>query len=56
MDDALYERMTKLAAEFESSLGNRLQWYLRLKALWATNYVSGRSTVLWLRVATSHAT
>lgn len=40
MDDAGYERMTNLAAEFESSLGNRLQWYLKLKALWAANYVS----------------
>lgn len=43
MDDKEYERMTKLAAEFESSLGNRLQWYLKLKALWASNYVSGWS-------------
>lgn len=41
MDDTQYERMTKLATEFESSLGNRLQWYLKLKALWASNYVSG---------------
>lgn len=40
MDDAQYERVTKLATEFESSLGNRLQWYLKLKALWVTNYVS----------------
>uniref|UniRef100_A0A671YA96 carnitine O-palmitoyltransferase n=1 Tax=Sparus aurata TaxID=8175 RepID=A0A671YA96_SPAAU len=40
MDDTQYERMTNLAAEFESSLGNRLQWYLKLKALWAANYVS----------------
>ncbi|KAK2820306.1 hypothetical protein Q5P01_023265 [Channa striata] len=40
MDDAQYERMSKLASEFESSLGNRLQWYLKLKALWASNYVS----------------
>ncbi|XP_037547327.1 carnitine O-palmitoyltransferase 1, liver isoform isoform X2 [Nematolebias whitei] len=40
MNDAEYERMTKLAAEFEGSLGNRLQWYLKLKALWASNYVS----------------
>uniref|UniRef100_A0AAQ5YSF3 carnitine O-palmitoyltransferase n=1 Tax=Amphiprion ocellaris TaxID=80972 RepID=A0AAQ5YSF3_AMPOC len=40
MDDTEYERMTKLAAEFESNLGNRLQWYLKLKALWAANYVS----------------
>ncbi|XP_039644544.1 carnitine O-palmitoyltransferase 1, liver isoform-like isoform X1 [Perca fluviatilis] len=40
MDDRQYEHMTKLASEFESSLGNRLQWYLKLKALWSTNYVS----------------
>ncbi|KAM4524282.1 carnitine O-palmitoyltransferase 1, liver isoform 2-T2 [Odontesthes bonariensis] len=40
MNDTEYERMTNLAAEFESSLGNRLQWYLKLKALWASNYVS----------------
>ncbi|XP_045066684.1 carnitine O-palmitoyltransferase 1, liver isoform-like isoform X1 [Coregonus clupeaformis] len=35
-----FERMTVLAAQFENSLGNRLQRYLKLKALWATNYVS----------------
>uniref|UniRef100_A0A8C7PD79 carnitine O-palmitoyltransferase n=1 Tax=Oncorhynchus mykiss TaxID=8022 RepID=A0A8C7PD79_ONCMY len=35
-----FERMTSLATQFESSLGNRLQWYLKLKALWASNYVS----------------
>lgn len=40
MNDTEYERMTNLAAEFEGSLGNRLQWYLKLKALWAANYVS----------------
>ncbi|XP_038591719.1 carnitine O-palmitoyltransferase 1, liver isoform-like isoform X2 [Micropterus salmoides] len=40
LDDTEYERMTKLATEFESSLGNRLQWYLKLKALWSANYVS----------------
>ncbi|XP_068438672.1 carnitine O-palmitoyltransferase 1, liver isoform-like isoform X2 [Clinocottus analis] len=40
MDDTEYERMTKLSVEFESSLGKRLEWYLKLKALWATNYVS----------------
>ncbi|XP_062840876.1 carnitine O-palmitoyltransferase 1, liver isoform isoform X2 [Trichomycterus rosablanca] len=34
------DRTTRLAAEFEKNLGNRLQRYLRLKALWATNYVS----------------
>lgn len=47
MDDAQYERMAKLAAEFESSLGNRLQWYLKLKALWASNYVSLNVNVLY---------
>ncbi|XP_015249773.1 PREDICTED: carnitine O-palmitoyltransferase 1, liver isoform-like isoform X2 [Cyprinodon variegatus] len=40
MDDAEYERTNNLATEFESSLGKRLQWYLKLKALWASNYVS----------------
>lgn len=40
VDDAEYERKNKLAAEFESSVGKRLQWYLKLKALWASNYVS----------------
>lgn len=38
--------MTELANEFESSLGNRLQRYLKLKALWATNYVSVLSHTL----------
>uniref|UniRef100_A0A4W6G6L1 Carnitine palmitoyltransferase 1C n=1 Tax=Lates calcarifer TaxID=8187 RepID=A0A4W6G6L1_LATCA len=40
MDDTKYERMTKLAEEFESSLGNRLQWYLKLKVLSLTNVYS----------------
>ncbi|KAK2832856.1 hypothetical protein Q5P01_016745 [Channa striata] len=40
LTDPEFERMTKLASQFESSLGNRLQRYLKLKALWATNYVS----------------
>nr|XP_009297838.1 carnitine O-palmitoyltransferase 1, liver isoform isoform X4 [Danio rerio] len=35
-----FQRMRRLTSEFEKSLGNRLQRYLRLKALWATNYVS----------------
>ncbi|CAJ1076000.1 carnitine O-palmitoyltransferase 1%2C liver isoform-like [Xyrichtys novacula] len=38
--DPEYQRMTELANHFESNLGNRLQRYLKLKALWATNYVS----------------
>uniref|UniRef100_A0A671QSZ0 carnitine O-palmitoyltransferase n=1 Tax=Sinocyclocheilus anshuiensis TaxID=1608454 RepID=A0A671QSZ0_9TELE len=40
LDVAGFQRMTRLAAEFEKSLGNHLQKYLKLKALWATNYVS----------------
>ncbi|XP_053720643.1 carnitine O-palmitoyltransferase 1, liver isoform-like isoform X1 [Synchiropus splendidus] len=40
INDAEFERVTNLAAEFESSLGNRLQFYLKLKSLWASNYVS----------------
>lgn len=40
LTDPEFERMTKLANEFERNLGNRLQRYLKLKALWATNYVS----------------
>ncbi|KAM9783830.1 carnitine O-palmitoyltransferase 1, liver isoform isoform X1 [Syngnathus typhle] len=35
-----FKRMKTLAADFECNLGNRLQRYLKLKALWATNYVS----------------
>lgn len=42
MEDAEYERTTRLAAEFETVLGTRLQWYLKLKSLWAANYVRGR--------------
>uniref|UniRef100_A0A3B5AYL5 Carnitine O-palmitoyltransferase 1, liver isoform-like n=1 Tax=Stegastes partitus TaxID=144197 RepID=A0A3B5AYL5_9TELE len=40
LTDPEFERMTRLANQFESNLGNRLQRYLKLKALWATNYVS----------------
>ncbi|CAL8285078.1 unnamed protein product [Merluccius merluccius] len=35
-----FERMLALAREFESGVGKRLQWYLKLKSLWAANYVS----------------
>ncbi|XP_066499205.1 carnitine O-palmitoyltransferase 1, liver isoform isoform X2 [Hoplias malabaricus] len=34
------KRVNQLAGDFERTLGNRLQRYLKLKALWATNYVS----------------
>ncbi|XP_064617738.1 carnitine O-palmitoyltransferase 1, liver isoform-like isoform X2 [Liolophura sinensis] len=40
MDDEEYEKMKKLATEFEESLGSKLQRYLILKSWWATNYVS----------------
>uniref|UniRef100_A0A671X9L8 carnitine O-palmitoyltransferase n=1 Tax=Sparus aurata TaxID=8175 RepID=A0A671X9L8_SPAAU len=40
LTDPEYKRMTELANHFELNLGNRLQRYLKLKALWATNYVS----------------
>ncbi|CAL8260572.1 unnamed protein product [Merluccius merluccius] len=40
MDDEQYERMEGLAKDFEKNLGPRLQWYLKLKSWWASNYVS----------------
>ncbi|XP_026181716.1 carnitine O-palmitoyltransferase 1, liver isoform [Mastacembelus armatus] len=40
LSDVEFKQMTELASQFESTLGNRLQRYLKLKALWATNYVS----------------
>ncbi|XP_078511340.1 carnitine O-palmitoyltransferase 1, liver isoform-like isoform X2 [Lissotriton helveticus] len=40
MDDEQFKRMTALAKDFEVNLAPRLQWYLRLKSWWASNYVS----------------
>uniref|UniRef100_A0A8C5EJD9 carnitine O-palmitoyltransferase n=1 Tax=Gouania willdenowi TaxID=441366 RepID=A0A8C5EJD9_GOUWI len=40
MEDEQYERMKGLAEDFEKNLGPRLQWYLKLKSWWASNYVS----------------
>ncbi|XP_044049100.1 carnitine O-palmitoyltransferase 1, liver isoform isoform X1 [Siniperca chuatsi] len=40
MDDEQYERMQGLTKDFEKNLGPRLQWYLKLKSWWASNYVS----------------
>uniref|UniRef100_A0A8D0GZ92 Choline/carnitine acyltransferase domain-containing protein n=1 Tax=Sphenodon punctatus TaxID=8508 RepID=A0A8D0GZ92_SPHPU len=40
MTDAEFNRMTGLARDFERSLGPRLQWYLKVKSWWASNYVS----------------
>lgn len=40
LDDAAYEKMVRLAQEFESTIGSKLQRYLILKSWWSTNYVS----------------
>ncbi|XP_075693816.1 carnitine O-palmitoyltransferase 1, liver isoform isoform X3 [Rhinoderma darwinii] len=40
MDEEQYKRMEGLAKDFAINLGPRLQWYLKLKSWWATNYVS----------------
>ncbi|XP_031424929.1 carnitine O-palmitoyltransferase 1, liver isoform-like isoform X1 [Clupea harengus] len=40
LSDDEYSRMEGLSKDFEKNLGPRLQWYLRLKAWWSTNYVS----------------
>ncbi|XP_053417306.1 carnitine O-palmitoyltransferase 1, liver isoform [Nycticebus coucang] len=40
MKEKEFKRMTVLAQDFAGSLGPRLQWYLKLKSWWATNYVS----------------
>nr|XP_044617901.1 carnitine O-palmitoyltransferase 1, liver isoform isoform X2 [Equus asinus] len=38
MKDEDFKRMTALAQDFAVNLGPRLQWYLKLKSWWATNY------------------
>nr|XP_025142638.1 carnitine O-palmitoyltransferase 1, liver isoform isoform X2 [Bubalus bubalis] len=40
MKEGDFARMTALAQDFAVNLGPRLQWYLKLKSWWATNYVS----------------
>ncbi|XP_055916063.1 carnitine O-palmitoyltransferase 1, muscle isoform isoform X2 [Eupeodes corollae] len=40
LDDDNYNRMEKLANEFESTIGKKLQRYLVLKSWWSSNYVS----------------
>ncbi|KAM9299185.1 carnitine O-palmitoyltransferase 1, liver isoform-like [Gastrophryne carolinensis] len=40
MTDEEFKRMTALAKDFEVKLAPRLQWYLKLKSWWASNYVS----------------
>uniref|UniRef100_A0A8C5PMQ6 carnitine O-palmitoyltransferase n=1 Tax=Leptobrachium leishanense TaxID=445787 RepID=A0A8C5PMQ6_9ANUR len=40
MNDEEFKRMTALAKDFEVKLAPKLQWYLKLKSWWASNYVS----------------
>ncbi|XP_048473369.1 carnitine O-palmitoyltransferase 1, liver isoform isoform X1 [Rhincodon typus] len=40
MTDEDFRRTKALAKDFEQNLAPRLQWYLKLKSWWATNYVS----------------
>ncbi|ENN80944.1 hypothetical protein YQE_02649, partial [Dendroctonus ponderosae] len=40
LDDSMYSKMVKLAAEFENGIGKKLQRYLLLKSWWSSNYVS----------------
>lgn len=40
MKEGDFKRMTALAEDFAVNLGPKLQWYLKLKSWWATNYVS----------------
>ncbi|CAO2584083.1 Carnitine O-palmitoyltransferase 1, liver isoform [Lemmus lemmus] len=40
MKEGDFQRMTTLADDFAVNLGPKLQWYLKLKSWWATNYVS----------------
>uniref|UniRef100_A0A8C8RYZ7 carnitine O-palmitoyltransferase n=1 Tax=Pelusios castaneus TaxID=367368 RepID=A0A8C8RYZ7_9SAUR len=40
MNDEQFKRMEGLAKDFAVNLGPKLQWYLKLKSWWATNYVS----------------
>lgn len=39
LDDEEYKKMEDLALDFQKTLAPKLQWYLKLKSLWATNYV-----------------
>uniref|UniRef100_A0A670XS81 carnitine O-palmitoyltransferase n=1 Tax=Pseudonaja textilis TaxID=8673 RepID=A0A670XS81_PSETE len=40
MNDEEFKRMEGLGKDFAVNLGPKLQWYLKLKSWWATNYVS----------------
>ncbi|TRZ00849.1 hypothetical protein DNTS_014118, partial [Danionella cerebrum] len=38
LSDEEHQRMQGLALDFQKNLGPKLQWYLKLKSWWATNY------------------
>ncbi|XP_063145343.1 carnitine O-palmitoyltransferase 1, liver isoform isoform X2 [Candoia aspera] len=40
MNNEEFKRMEGLGKNFAANLGPKLQWYLKLKSWWATNYVS----------------
>ncbi|KAF7245500.1 Carnitine O-palmitoyltransferase 1, liver isoform [Varanus komodoensis] len=40
MNDEEFTRMEALGKDFSVNLGPKLQWYLKVKSWWATNYVS----------------
>lgn len=40
MDDDEFEQVKALSKDFEKNLGPRLQWYVKLKSWWTSNYVS----------------
>ncbi|XP_076265090.1 carnitine O-palmitoyltransferase whd isoform X1 [Rhynchophorus ferrugineus] len=40
LDDETFNKMEKLADEFEKGIGRKLQFYIWLKSWWSTNYVS----------------
>lgn len=48
MKEGDFQRMTALAQDFAVNLGPKLQWYLKLKSWWATNYVSISAPVSFL--------
>lgn len=49
MKEGDFQRMTTLAQDFAVNLGPKLQWYLKLKSWWATNYVSVSAPRSFLR-------
>lgn len=40
LNDEQYEKMEAMTKEFESGVGKKLQWFLRLKSWWSSNYVT----------------